>query len=443
MIRLLCEWAWLGGSEVSENTLVTIDDGHIVTVEPNAESPLAPVEHLPGVTLPGLANVHSHAFHRALRARPDNTPTFWSWRDQMYRMAAKLDPDTYYELAKATFGEMVLAGITTVGEFHYLHHQAGGSPYADPNEMGYSLIRAAADSGIRLTLIDTCYLVGGLRGEELLDLQQRFTDGSAERWVKRVTEIKPGPGAKVAAAFHSVRALDEAGIATVAGWAEQRDAPLHAHVAEQPTEVEAALEVRGQTPVQIIEAAGALGPNFTAVHATHLDNHSIELLAGSNSAVCFCPTTERLLADGIGPSARLAAAGVDLSFGSDSNAIIDLFEEMRATEMHQRLNSHTRGHHPSAELLASASRRGHRSLGWTESGNIAPGAAADLITIDLSSVRMAGTRRPGMVDALVGSATSCDVSAVMVDGSWVVQDGRHLGFDVGAALDRAVAQVWS
>src|SRR6478735_7609011 len=210
-------------------------DGRFTDVRPGSPSDAGAVG-LPGVVLPGMANCHSHAFHRALRGRTHTRGgTFWTWRDAMYAVAARLDPDSYLNLARATYAEMALAGVSAVGEFHYLHHAPGGVPYAAPNDMGEALIVAAAEAGISATLLDTCYLRGG-PGAALDPAQERFSDGTADAWAARASELRDGPGVRVGAAVHSVRAVDPAGIEAVAAWAASRGAPLPAHVSEQPAE---------------------------------------------------------------------------------------------------------------------------------------------------------------------------------------------------------------
>ena len=269
---------------------------------------------LAGVTIPGLANAHSHAFQRALRGRTQaGRGDFWTWRERMYEVAGGLDPDTYRALARATFGEMALAGITGVGEFHYLHHTPDGTPYEDPNEMGKAVIEAAREAGIRITLLDTCYLQGGF-GKEPEGVQRRFSDGSVEAWAQRVSALEPAPEARLGAAIHSVRAVDPGSAAGVAALAAERSWPLHAHVSEQPAENEGCLEAFGKTPSAVLAEAGALSERFTAVHATHLADSDFDLLGGCG--VCLCPTTERDLGDGVGPASRLRGAGARLSLGT-------------------------------------------------------------------------------------------------------------------------------
>ena len=334
---------------------------------------------------------------------------------------------------------MALAGITAVGEFHYLHHDPAGRPYADPNQMGEALIEAAGRAGVRLTLIDTCYLRAGLDGRPLAGAQVRFGDGDADAWAERAGALRDRPGLRVAAGVHSVRAVDPAAMATVAAWAEDRQAPLHLHLSEQRAENEACLAATGRTPAALASSAGVLGPRTTAVHATHLTGEDVALLGATGTTACFCPTTERDLADGVGPARALAGAGSPLCLGSDSHAVIDLFEEARAVELDERLASRRRGHHRPADLLAAATASGMDALGW-DAGRLAPGRLADLVTVGLDSVRLAGARPADAADHLVFAATAADVTSVVVAGRQVVEDGRHLLVgDVAAALARAIA----
>ena len=429
----------MGGDTAVADVLVTVADERIVAVEPGVPA-TADAVRLKGLTLPGLANAHSHAFHRALRGRTHhNTGSFWTWREQMYALAATLDPDSYFRLARATFAEMALAGVTCVGEFHYLHHQPGGTPYADPNAIGAALLAAAAEAGTRITLLDTCYLHGGI-GQPLDDVQRRFSDGTVEAWADRADGLQVGPGAKIGAAIHSVRAVDPGSIERVARWAADRAVPLHAHVSEQPAENEASLAAFGLTPTGVLAERGALGAAFTAVHATHLTNADVGLLGAHGSTVCVCPTTERDLADGIGPTGRLVAAGVALTLGSDSHAVIDLFEEARAVELDERLATLARGNHTVSSLLAAATEAGHRSLGWPDAGRIEVGALADLVTVRLDSVRTAGG--DDSLATAVFAASANDVDHVVAGGRVVVRDGAHVSLDVATELHHSITAVW-
>jgi formiminoglutamate deiminase len=427
------ERAWLGGDTVSENVLIEIDGGRFGAVTPDTAARGAP--RLTGLALPGMANVHSHAFHRALRGRTHaGRGSFWTWREQMYAAAERLTPDSYLDLARAVYGEMALANITAFGEFHYLHHAAGGRAYDDPNAMSAALVQAAADAGIRITLLDTCYLTGAV-GKPLEGVQERFGDGDATRWATRFTAFRPdGAHARTGAALHSVRGVPADQMPHVV--AATGDAPLHVHLSEQRAENEACLAAYGRTPTQVLADAGALGPRTVTVHSTHLTSADIGLLGAVQAGVCMCPTTERDLADGIGPARELVDAGSPLSLGSDSHTVIDLFEEARAVELDERLRTEQRGHWSAAELLTAATGTGHAAIGWPEAGRIAPGAPADLVTIGLDSVRLAGAV-PG--PAVVFAATSADVRHVTVSGREIVRDGRHLLLgDVPARLASAV-----
>jgi formiminoglutamate deiminase len=433
-----CELAWLGGPTAEAGVLIDVDDVRIGAVMSGVPAPLSGAQRLDGLTLPGLANAHSHAFQRALRGRTQRgAGSFWSWREEMYAVADRIDPDSYRALARATYAEMALAGVTTVGEFHYLHHGQGGTPYDDPNEMGKALVGAAADAGVRLTLLDACYLHGGI-GEPPVGAQRRFSDGSEEAWAKRVEALDSADALCIGAAIHSMRAVDPEAAGAVAAWARDGGRPLHAHVSEQPSENEACVAAFGRTPSGLLADAGALDAIFTAVHATHLTEDDVGLLGGAGACCCACPTTERDLADGIGAMRRLSDAGASLSLGSDSHALIDMFEEARAVELDERLASGQRGRHGAAELLRAATESGQACLGWPGAGRIEPGARADLVTVALDSVRLAGTTPDSALESVVFAGAAADVRHVVVDGAAVVVEGRHVAIDVPRELDAAV-----
>ncbi|WP_371481168.1 formimidoylglutamate deiminase [Kitasatospora sp. NBC_00315] len=441
-------YAWLphvNGPVVESDVLIsTVDDGRIAKVTPDSGPCPAGAVRLEGLLLPGQANAHSHAFHRALRGTVQvGSGTFWTWRDTMYRVAGALDPDSYLALATAVYAEMALAGITAVGEFHYLHHAPGGARYTDPNAMGEALIEAAALAGIRITLLDTCYLSAGF-GTEPTRPQLRFSDGDADAWAARAAELKPRPHARTGAAVHSVRAVPADQLGTVAQWSAAHGAPLHVHLSEQTAENEACLAAHGVTPTRLLADHGVLGPRTSAVHATHLTEEDVELLAGSSTTICMCPTTERDLADGIGPARRLASAGCPVSLGSDSHAVIDPFEEARALELNERLRTRTRGHWTAAALLRAGSEDGHASLGWPEAGRIEAGALADFTVVALDSVRTAGPPARLGAETAVFAASAADVRHVVVGGRQIVRDGVHLLVpDVPAALRDSIAALSS
>jgi formiminoglutamate deiminase len=432
------EHAWLG-THVEPGVALDVRDGRIAAVRPGTPAPPLGSEVLRGLTLPGLANAHSHAFHRALRGTVQvGSGTFWTWREVMYATAARLTPDTYHALARAVYAEMALAGVTAVGEFHYVHHAPGGTPYADPNAMGEALIAAAAEAGIRITLLDTAYLSAGF-GQPPTAPQLRFSDGTADAWAERCSVLKERDHARIGAAIHSVRAVPADQLATVARWAEERRAPLHVHLSEQTAENDACREAHGRTPTRLLADHGVLGPRTTGVHNTHLTDEDISLIGGSGTGTCMCPTTERDLADGIGPAVALQQAGSPLSLGSDSHAVIDLLEEARAMELNERLRTRTRGHWTAAALLRAASADGHAALGWEDAGALEPGALADFTTVALDSVRTAGPVPRLGAETAVFAASAADVSHTVVGGRHVVRDGAHsLVPDVPQALADAV-----
>jgi formiminoglutamate deiminase len=450
------ELVWLArgtGGGLARDVLIEARGERFAAVSPDTPAGQAPpgTVRLNGLTLPGLANAHSHAFHRALRGGAVGD-SFWSWRDRMYAVAEELDPDNYYALARAVYAEMALAGITCVGEFHYVHHGPGGVPYSDPNEMGRLLIAAAAAAGLRITLLDTCYLAGGFEPggvpRPLTGVQSRFGDGTAAGWAERVAGFgcdplgRAGPHARVGAAIHSVRAVPPGQMPDVMAWSHAHGAPVHAHLSEQPLENAESRAAFGATPAEVLYEAGALGPRSTMVHATHLTTRDIELLARSQTSVCMCPVTEADLADGVGPAPELAAAGCALTLGSDGHSIIDLFEEARWMELSQRLVSRRRGHFTAPELVAAATVSGHSCLGWPDAGEIAPGAYADLVTVSRDGPRLSGAEAGDPLTALFAAGTAADVRDVVTSGVDVVRDGHHLLVDdVPGELAAAVRAV--
>jgi formiminoglutamate deiminase len=316
--------------------------------------------------------------------------------------------------------------------------------------MGHALVEAAREAGIRIALLDTCYLASGI-GRPPEGVQFRFSDGTADAWADRVSRravtsvpTRRGQGAMSdgsavwGAAVHSVRAVPRDQIGRVAGWAEEHQVPLHVHLSEQVDENDACLAAYARTPTQVLADAGALGSRTSVVHATHVTALDVKVLGGSGTYANLCPTTERDLGDGIGPSRPLNDAGSPLTLGSDSHAVIDMFEEMRAVELDERLASQQRGHWSAAELLRAATHDGHRSLGFEGVGRIEVGARADLVTLDTTSVRTAGT---GADEATaVFAASGADVVQVLRDG--VVVATAEDRPSIGADLDRVIRSMW-
>ncbi|MBE1877065.1 formimidoylglutamate deiminase [Myceligenerans pegani] len=491
MSSWFCDYAWTG-RRVAADVVIRTEGGWVTEVTTGVVGKPDGATRLRGLTLPAFANGHSHAFHRALRGRTHSVDdggrgpgsgSFWTWREQMYRVAERLDPDSYHRLARALYAEMVLAGYGVVGEFHYLHHAPGGQRYTDPNAMGEALIAAADDAGIRLTLLDTCYLTAGVAGDALNGVQRRFGDGDAESWADRVDSIArshpadvaaaaavatsrpripgqlPGTGpaaddrspdglVRIGAAIHSVRAVPPSAIETVAERTAARGAPLHVHLSEQPRENEDCLAAHGRTPTGLLADHGALSARTTAVHATHLTVDDVDRLAASETRACITRTTERDLADGAPDLGRIADAGIGLCVGSDSNAIVDPFEETRGLELDERSRTLGRGHLSPATLLGAGTREGYASLGWLNP-TAGPGSAgiglshetaltgripwdgirvgdlADLTVVSLESVRMAGWSRETLLDHAVFAATAADVTDTIIAGRHVVRDRTH------------------
>ncbi len=379
-------------------------------------------------------NAHSHAFHRVLRGRTHEgadggAGTFWTWCDQMYAAAAGLSPASYEQLATAVFAEMVTCGWSAVGEFHYLHHQVGGAPYGtdgvgEEHAMERALARAARAAGIRLVLLDTCYLQGGLTADgeaiALNETQKRFSDGTAAGWLERhgrlaaaLAEEDAGSGlVSLGAAIHSVRAVPLAAMAEIAAGLDPA-MPLHIHLSEQPAENESAQAAYGASPTALLEQAGLLGNRLSAVHATHLSERDITALGAAGAGIVMCPTTEADLGDGIGPARELADAGAVISLGTDQHAVVDPYLEQRALEHGERLRSGVRGRFSPAEISAAAREGGMRSLGLSPND--------DHLLVRTDSVRTIGSRSA----QLPLTATASDIFEVHINGLQVAANGIH------------------
>jgi len=403
--RWHAEQAWLGHR--AENVLIEVEGGRIKSIEEGTPAPHDAVA-LQGWTIPGLANAHSHAFQRLLRGEVESAGgDFWEWRARMFEFT-EWDPADYFNHARLVFREMLEAGITAVGEFHYLHQRG--------NELGVALIDAAREEGIRITLIDACYLRGGLDGRPLEAEQQSFSDGNADRWARRMDELKGADGVRIGAAIHSVRAVDAESMRIVATWAREHRAPLHIHLAEQLAEVEECLRVEGCTPTELLEREGILGPDLTAVHSIHVNARDISLLGDNQVSICACTTTERDLGDRIAPLTALADAGCALTVGSDSNAVIDILEEARGLEVDQRRATGRRVLHEPEELLSAATVNGMRALGW-DAGELRVGMLADFITLEQTRNHWRELTPAYLAYGFSGR----DVTNVVVGGETVVQ----------------------
>lgn len=395
---------------------------------------------LPGrIILPGFVNGHSHAFQRAIRGRTEflapghERDDFWSWREAMYEAAGKLDPEQLYAVSKQAFLEMALAGITTVGEFHYLQHQPDGAPYADEHELARQVIRAARDVGLRIVLLRVGYARAGHQAEPN-PRQRRFLDPDVDTFLRRASDlaaaVEGDPHVSVGLAPHSVRAVPRPWLEEIA---RRWRGPLHMHVAEQPGELRACAAEHGLLPVELLDAVGLLGPHFTAVHAVHLERREIDRLGQTQTTICACPSTERNLGDGIVEADQLLGAGARLSLGTDSQAHIDLLQEAQQLEGHLRLlrlrrnvlAAGTSGAPDAlaARLLQSMTMRGAHSLGL-DAGTLAVGEPADFVTLDLAHPSVLGAGE-GLLARVVLGASAAAIDEVYVGGRRIVAQGRH------------------
>lgn len=384
--------------------------------------------------LPGFVNAHSHAFQRGLRGHVQwgaGTDSFWTWRERMYRLANALDPDGIEAVSALAFLEMAAAGFTTVGEFHYLNHAPDGAPYADPDELALRVVAGAEAAGVRIVLLRVAYGRAGF-GVAPNPLQRRFVDGGPDGALAAVERLR-ARGIAAGLAPHSVRACPADWLRAFAGFS----GPVHAHVDEQPAEIEASLREHGKRPLHVFADAGLVTSRFTAVHLTHPDDAEVAALRAAGGRVCACPTTELDLGDGFLPISRLD--GVGICVGTDSHALIDPFTEVRSLEWHGRAVAGRRNVVAASEdpdglaarLLAAGTVEGARALG-VEAGEIRAGALADLVAVDLDAVALAGARPlPGIVFA----GHPGMVTDVWVGGRRVVEERRHAG--ARAIVERA------
>jgi len=420
---------------VHAGSALTVKDGVVLAVgEP---APGAEIVELRGkALLPGLVDAHSHAFQRAIRGRTEhrNHPRddFWSWREAMYAAAERLSPDDLFAVSRFCFLEMARAGITAVGEFHYLHRDRSGNPYADPNELDLAVVRAAKEVGLRIVLLRVAYARSGFRVPENRR-QARFIEGSADEYLKNLDALSRHVA--VGAAPHSVRACPQEWIRDIAQEAFRRNWPLHLHVAEQRAEVEQCRAEHGTTPALLIERLGALRESTTAVHAVHLTAEDVAALGKARATVCACPTTERNLGDGVVRADLLLAAGVRLCVGSDSEVQLSPLEDARQLEYHLRLIQEQRAILDpeqagvgglGAKLYRIASEGGMRSLG-IGGGTLRPGEPADFIAVDLEDPSIAGAN----ADDLMANVTF-SMERTAVRGVWV--GGEPLRLEAAAAL---------
>ena len=388
--------------------------------------------------LPGLVNVHSHAFQRVIRGRAEypsgaGRDTFWTWRQSMYHAANLMSPEAMFHAARMAYLEMLLSGITTVGEFHYVHHSPAGAPYEDRNLLAGQVLRAASDTGLRIALLRTAYVRAGWN-KPVDPGQARFLTPCAEDFIADTEALRAvlPPGASLGVAPHSVRAVPLDYLRELVYYARANRLPVHMHVAEQPAEVEACLAEYGLRPVDLLHQNGILDSRFTAIHAIHITAEEAKYLGDAQARVCACPTSERNLGDGAVPADRLFEAGAGICFGSDSNVQIDILEDARLLEYHLRMNKLERvvlGEGTSKDalakrLFAGATETGAASLA-VPSGSLEVGRPADFFTVDLDDPSLAGAESGALLNHIVFSLERTAVRDVAVSGQFVVRDGRH------------------
>jgi len=383
-----------------------------------------------GWSVPGIANLHSHAFQRAMaglaerQTHPEDS--FWTWREIMYRFAARMDPDSTYAVATQLYAAMLEAGYTTVCEFHYVHHQPDGTPYADPAAMSKALIAAARDTGIRMTLLPVLYMTGGFDGRELSARQQRFGHG-VEDFLRLFEGLRAlqDESLRIGCAFHSLRAVPEAAMREVLA-ALPSDAPVHIHIAEQVGEVQDCLAVRDARPVEWLLREFAVDARWTLVHATHLTREETRGIASRGATVAICPTTEANLGDGLFPLRDYLQAGGRWGIGSDSHVSVSPVEELRWLEYGQRLVTR----HRNIAVAASSPSVGDTLLrGVQDSAADATGfrhAADDSVLLDADAPALAGAMPEDLVDRWLFAGNRPLVNQVRVAGREVVVDGRHV-----------------
>ena len=389
--------------------------------------------------LPGAVNVHSHTFQRLIRGKSESRRTsgkdFWSWRGTMYHAAAALSPEDVFDVARMAFLEMALAGITTVGEFHYLHNAPDGKPYDDPTLLSRQVIEAARSVGIRIVLLRTAYFRSGfelpndpgqIRFFETLDAYLQATQQLLDAYSADSSNVRIG------VAPHSIRAVPIQPFREIVNWARERQLPIHTHLSEQTAENEACVREYGLTPAALLAREQIPGPDFTAVHAIHMTGEEIGLLANAGSTICSCPTTERNLGDGIVPADVAMRRGIRFALGSDSQAQIDPWEDARQLDYHLRLQHQQRAVLDDIDGLGLAQRlfdcatvNGARSLGLP-AGECKPGNYADFFTVDLSDVSLAGHSPASLLPILVFTLGRTAIRDVVAGGRTIVRNGRHV-----------------
>ncbi len=416
-------------------------DGNGMIAEPGAAGKTFKLSNR--AILPGLINAHSHSFQRIIRGRTEyrtqnQKDSFWTWRELMYQAAESLTPEDIYDVARMAFLEMALSGITTVGEFHYLHHNSDGTPYNDPNLIAKQVVRAAEDVGLRIALMRVAYARAGHR-VETNPRQRRFIDADPETYLSAVEQLRSDLRDKSASVWigiapHSVRAVPLTYLKEIFAYADEHELPVHMHVAEQQAEVSACIQEYGRSPVALLESEGLLNDRFTAVHAIHVTPKAVQAMANSSATVCACPITERNLGDGVVPADLYMRQGVPIALGSDSHIQIDLLEEARELEYHLRLQRMERvvltitddknRNALARRLFDCATVNGANSI-RASGGALDLGQPADFFTVELDDPSIAGASDEDLLTTIVFSLARTAIRDVVVGGKQIVTEGRH------------------
>jgi formimidoylglutamate deiminase len=447
------------GRFVSGESLSINEQGLIVAADPT--HPAETIDLSGKALLPGFVNAHSHAFQRLIRGKAESRAVsgrdFWSWRNTMYQAAARLSPEDMYDVARMCFLEMVRAGITTVGEFHYVHNQPDGTPYEDANLLARQVIAAAQSVGLRIVLLRSAYLRSGF-GLPPDPGQRRFYE-SAEAFLASAAELLEQYGSsaadvRVGIAPHSIRAVPLPHLRAIVGWARERQLPVHMHIAEQLAENDACQREYSSTPVALLAREGLLSRDLVAVHAIHLSAEEGSALAEAGVIVCSCPTTERNLGDGIVAADELMRLGVRHALGSDSQAQIDPLEDARELDYHLRLAQQQRAildQIPAggnalpiaSRLLECATVNGAHALGIA-SGTLQPGEYGDVVSVDLDDLSIAGRDAQFLLPLVVFGMQRSAIRDVMVNGRFVLRDGHHpLEEEIVRKYQELCARVWA
>jgi formimidoylglutamate deiminase len=433
------ELLYSNGRFIANAGVLVSEDGRFLEAFEKTDTLSTRFVDLPGkALLPGFVNVHSHSFQRLIRGKSESRVVsgkdFWSWRGTMYHAAGQLDPQDVYDVARMAFLEMVLAGTTTVGEFHYLHNAPDGRPYDDPNLLSKQVIAAAQSVGIRIVLLRTAYLRSGYELPPDPG-QSRFfesTNAFLENMGALIRECSAAPSeVRFGIAPHSVRAVQLADLKKIAAWSRENKLPLHMHVAEQIAENAACLREYAVTPVRLLNKERLLGSDFTAVHAIHISAEEIAMLAEANATICSCPTTERNLGDGIIAADRVMEKGIRVAFGSDSQAQIDPLEDARELEYHLRLKQQERAildpiadQSLASRLFDCATGHGARALNLP-GGGLTLGSFADFFTVDLNDVSIAGHSAQDLLPIIVFALNRSAIRDVVVNGRFILRDQKH------------------